>query len=217
MTEGRRPVVIVGAGGFGREVLDVIEAAEVVTPRLRMVGFIDDNVRHRRILAARGAELLDGFHDLRASGAGYVVAVADPSARRKLVLRAEEAGLVPVDLRHPTAVAGAVNTIGEGFVACAHVSITTNIAIGRHAHLNLNTTVGHDCTFGDFVTVNPGANISGSVTLGHNVTIGTGAVIIQGVTVGEGTVVGAGAIVTRDLPAQVVAMGAPARPVRSLA
>ena len=113
--------------------------------------------------------------------------------------------------------AGAVNTIGEGFVACAHVSITTNIAIGRHAHLNLNTTVGHDCTFGDFVTVNPGANISGSVTLGHNVTIGTGAVIIQGVTVGEGTVVGAGAIVTRDLPAQVVAMGAPARPVRSLA
>ena len=217
MTEARRPVVIVGAGGFGREVLDVIEAADAVSPRSRLAGFIDDNTRHRRILAARGAELLDGFHDLRASGASYVVAVADPGARRKLVLRAEEAGLVPADVWHPTAVAGAVNTIGEGSVACAHVSITTNITIGTHAHLNLNATVGHDCVFGDFVTVNPGANISGSVELGHGVTIGTGAVIIQGVTVGEGTMVGAGAIVTRDLPAQVVAMGAPARPVRSLA
>ena len=217
MTEGRQPVVIVGAGGFGREVLDVIEAADAVSPSLRMVGFIDDNARHRRILAARDAELLDGFHDLRASGARYVVAVADPGARRKLVLRAEEAGLLPADVWHPSATSGAVNTIGEGVVVCSHVSITTNIAIGRHAHLNLNTTVGHDCTFGDFVTVNPGANISGSVELGHGVTVGTGAVIIQGVRVGEGTMVGAGAIVTRDLPAQVVAMGAPARPVRSLA
>lgn len=217
MTQSRRPVVIVGAGGFGREVLDVIEAADAASPRFRVVGFVDDNTRHRRILAARGAVLLDDFDDLRASGAGYVVAVADPDARRKLVLRAEEAGLEPADVWHPTAVAGAVNTIGEGMVACANVSITTNIAIGRHAHLNLNTTVGHDCVFGDFVTVNPGANISGSVTLGSGVTVGTGAVIIQGVTVGEGTMVGAGAIVTRDLPPRVVAMGAPARPVRSLA
>lgn len=217
MTEIRRPVVIVGAGGFGREVLDVIEAADAASPRFRLVGFVDDNTRHQRILAARGAELLDGFDDLRASGASFVVAVAAPDARRKLVLRAEEAGLVSADVWHPTAVSGAVNTIGEGVVACAHVSLTTNITLGRHVHLNLNTTVGHDCTFGDFVTVNPGANISGSVELGDGVTVGTGAVIIQGVTVGEGTTVGAGAIVTRDLPARVVAMGAPARPVRSVA
>jgi sugar O-acyltransferase (sialic acid O-acetyltransferase NeuD family) len=217
MTEARRPVVIVGAGGFGREVLDVIEAADAVSPRFRLVGFVDDNAGHRQILAERGAELLDGFHDPRAVGASYVVAVGDPGIRRKLVRSAEEAGLVPFQVWHPTAVAGAVNTIGEGMVACAHVSMTTNITLGRHVHLNLNSTVGHDCVFGDFVTVNPGANISGSVELGHGVTVGTGAVIIQGVKVGDGTIVGAGSTVTRDLPANVVAVGAPARPVRPLA
>jgi sugar O-acyltransferase (sialic acid O-acetyltransferase NeuD family) len=206
-------VAILGAGGFGREVLDVIEAVIARSPRFTFIGFVDDAPAHLERLEARGAPLLSGFDDPLLEGAYYVVGVGNPGIRRRLAERADEAGLTAASLRHPSATFGALTTIGGGLVACAHASVTTNITMGRHVHINLNSTVGHDCVIGDFVTVYPGANISGSVTIGAGVEIGTGASVIQGVTIGEGTVVGAGAVVTRDLPEHVVAVGAPARPI----
>ncbi len=212
MADGVRavPVVILGSGGHGREVLDVVEAL----PHLRLLGFVDDAPAHPERLSSRGAALLAGLDDPALRGAGYLVGIGDPGARERLSGRAEHHGLVPLSVQHPSATGGADNRIGEGFVVFAQVSYTTNLTIGRHVHLNRASTVGHDCVLGDFVTVNPGANVSGSVELGDGVTVGTGASIIQGVRVGAGTVVGAGSVVTRDLPEGVVAFGAPARPVR---
>lgn len=206
-------VAILGAGGFGREVLDVIEAVIARSPRFEFIGFIDDAPAHLERLEARGAPLLAGLDDPLLEGAHYVVGIGNPGVRRHMADRADAAGLEAASLRHPHAIFGAANTIGDGLVACAHVSVTTNITMGRHVHLNLNSTVGHDCVLGDFVTIYPGANISGNVTIGEGVEIGTGACVIQGVSIGEGTIVGAGAVVTRDLPDHVVAVGSPARPI----
>lgn len=219
MTDPALRVAIVGAGGFGREVLDVLEAAGPAgagTSPLRFVGFVDDGLRDRALIDGRGAPLLLGLDDPVLAGAAFLIGIGDPDARRAVDARARDAGLVAASVRHPTATVGAVCRLGEGLVACSHVSVTTNVTVGRHVHLNLNVTVGHDVVLGDYVTVNPGANISGGVHLGAGVTIGTGAAVIQGVTVGAGTIVGAGAVVTRDLPEGVVAMGCPAKPVRSI-
>lgn len=213
-TGSPRSVVIVGAGGFGREVLDVIEAMNAVRPQFDFLGFLDDAPSHLERLAARGVELLGGLDEVDLVDAHYLVGIGDPATRRGVVERAEARGLRATSVVHPSVTSGARNEVGEGFVACAHASFTTNISMGRHVHLNLSSTVGHDCVLGDFVTVNPGANLSGSVVIGDGVTVGTGAAIIQGVTVGAGTVIGAGAVVTRDLPGGVVAMGCPARAIR---
>lgn len=212
----RTPLTIVGAGGFGREVLDVIEAQRGAGPAFDFLGFVDDGDPRLDLLSRRGAVLLSGLDDPRLDGAAYLIGIADPQARRSVDARAAARGLTPAQARHPSATFGADVVAGPGFVVCAHVGVTTNVRIGRHVHLNLHVTMGHDCVVGDYVTVSHGARVSGDVRLEDDVMVGTGAAIIQGVTVGARTIVGAGAVVTRDLPPGVVAMGAPARPVRQI-
>lgn len=213
---GPQKVVIIGAGGFGREVLDVIEAMQSGGEAIEFLGFVDDGTPDPALLERRGLQLIGSLDLLAEQGATFVVGIGDPVPRRRMAAKAGALGIAATKAVHPTATFGAEVTSGPGLIACAHVSVTTNIMLGDHVHLNLNTTVGHDCTLGDYVTVNPGASISGDVHLGHGVTIGTGASVIQGVSVGAGTFVGAGAVVTRDLPPNVVAVGSPAKPRRSL-
>lgn len=210
------PLVIIGAGGFGREVLDVVEAVNAIGNRFNFVGFIDDGDPDEARLLARGTRRLTGLDDPAAQGARYLVGIGDPATRQRLSRRADEHALVAGTAVHPSATFGALTSTAPGLVACAHVSVTTNVTLGRQVHLNLSCTVGHDAVLGDYVSVFPGANLSGEVTLGDGVVVGTGAAIIQGVSVGAGTFIGAGSVVTRDLPAGVVAFGSPARPVRSL-
>lgn len=207
-----QPIVILGAGGFGREVLDVIEAANRLERTWHILGFVDDGQVDTALLDRRGARLLGNSEVLRDLDAQYVIGIGSPKLRRLFDERCAKFGLQAASVVHPTATFGADFEHGPGFVATAHVSVTTNIRFGRHVHLNLNSTVGHDCTFGDFVTINPGANVSGNVHLDDDVTIGTGGAVIEGKHVGARTTVGAGAVVTTDLPADCVAVGIPAKP-----
>ncbi len=104
--------------------------------------------------------------------------------------------------------------LGEGTIICAGDRLATELSVGDHVQLNLDCTVSHDSFLRDFVTVAPGVNISGAVTVGEGCDLGTGAAIIQGVSIGHWSVVGAGAVVVRDLPANVTAVGAPAKPIK---
>src|SRR5690348_15172302 len=191
------PLVIVGAGGFGREVHDVIEAINFVEKsagllRFDFVGFLDDGPVDMDLIANRGPLLggVNGLADLPPD-VEYVIGIGNGDARRRVDEWATRLGRKASSLIHPSAVIGEHgNTIGPGVVVCSHVSITTNVTLGRHVHLNLNCTVGHDATLGDYVTVNPGATISGNVTLEDEVTIGTGAAVIQGRCVGKGSTIG---------------------------
>lgn len=210
------PLLILGAGGFGREVVDVIDAINAAPrgPVWQLMGFVDDGTPPPQLLDRLGIPLL-GARDVLADhdGSWYVVGVAAPEARRALAAAADAAGLRAATLVHPTATVGRDTSLGEGSILCAHTDVTTHVSVGRHVHVDRQVTIGHDCVLADRVTLHPGATISGAVSLGEGCTVGSNAVVIQGLSVGAGAFVGAGAAVVRDVAPGTTVVGVPAKPL----
>lgn len=195
---------VAGAGGVGREVLDIALAAGI-----EVTAFLDDvlagaEVRGRPVLAP--AEV--------PAGAEYVIGIAAPAVRQRLAYLLDSRGLTPQTLVHPRAVVAPETHLGPGCLVFANAHVSSSVRIGAHSQVQYNATVGHDTVAYERVAIFPGANVSGSVVLEADVTIGSGAIVLQGRRVGAGAFVGAGAVVTRDVAAGVVVSGVPARPHR---
>jgi sugar O-acyltransferase (sialic acid O-acetyltransferase NeuD family) len=210
-------LVIVGAGGFGRETADVAEAINAAArePVWRLLGVVDDmpSAVNLERLERRSIPYLGTTEQLTQSTARphYVVGIGSPAIRRVVADRLDKAGLSAATVVHPAATVGSDVSIGDGSIICAGARVTTHIRLGRHVHLNPNVTVGHDTTLGDFVSMNPASSMSGDCVVQDDVLIGVGAVVLNQLTVGRGAVVGAAACVVRDVAARTVVKGVPAR------
>lgn len=206
------PLVIIGAGGHGRETLDIVEAINAQSSTFDFLGFVDDRCDNESLVAARGARIIGTVDSLRGLDARYVIGVGSGKIRERLDQRLSEWGLEAAILVHPAATLGAVVAFGPGVVVAAGARITTHVTLGRHAHINVNASVSHDCRIGNFVTVNPGVTVSGNVSIGEGTMMGAGSTVIQNRTIGRWVTVGAGAVVVSDLTDGVTAVGVPARP-----
>lgn len=197
-------IFIAGSGGFGRETLDAVIAGSGTVEAF--FNEIDpDGV-------VRGVPVR--HPDTAPEGHEFVVGIADPEVRRRLVGLLEDRGLRAHTVVHPRATIAPDTTVGPGCVILANAYVSSTVTLGAHVQVNYNATIGHDCVVGDYASIYPGANVGGGVTLAAGSTIGSGAVVRQRLRVGNGTFVGAGAVVVSDLPDGVVAYGVPARVVR---
>nr|WP_255366271.1 MULTISPECIES: acetyltransferase [Butyricimonas] len=205
-----------GAGGFGREVLSMVENLNESCGLFNPVGFFDDGLS--RGCVVNGHEVLGGMEELNAypGNLALIVAVGSPAVKRKIVERIDNPRVFFPSVLDQTALVGDVTrvSIGKGCIICGGTMITTNVTIGNFVILNLGCTVGHDTVIGDYSSFMPSVNISGEVNIGESVYAGTGAKIINRLEIGAGTVVGAGAVVAKSLPARCTAVGVPAKPIK---
>ena len=195
---------IIGAGGFGREVywgLDMME-------RVNTVFFVDDmywDDSDEKILP------LSSFDPNKYE---VVVAIGDPTLRSELINR------LPKDTKyftyiHPSVqILGGDVSIGEGSIICAGSILTTNIKIGKHAHLNLHTTIGHDCIIDDYFTTAPGVKISGNCNIGKRVYFGTNSSVREKINIMDDVTVGLNSGVVKHINESGVYVGLPSKKIK---
>jgi sugar O-acyltransferase (sialic acid O-acetyltransferase NeuD family) len=200
-------LVIIGAGGFAREVYSWLRGS-----RRLVTGFIGEGDVSGRSIYGIPVYSSIGAFTAAVGRCSFIVAIGDPKAREAAWSRAIAAELVPCkSIVHSSVVLGYDVEIGDGSIVCPGSILTTNVKIGQGCILNLHTTVGHDAELKSFVTTSPGVKVSGNVTIGSNSYIGTGAVIREKLMIGSGVTVGMGAVVVKDLLDPGTYVGNPAK------
>jgi len=207
-----KKVVVVGAGGFGREVLEVLKDMNKVKRQWDILGFVDDNpaihgTTINKMPVLGGTDWLIANHG---GDIGCLVAMGDPSVKRTIVAKLNAGHVGFVNAIHPTVVMSEFVEMGVGNIICAGCILTVNIKLGNHIIINLNCTIGHDTVIEDYCSMMPTVKINGCNHLHEGVYVGTGASFIHNVSVGEWTTIGAGAAVVKDIPDHVTAVGVPA-------
>lgn len=191
-------LVIIGAGGFGREAAWTAEAAG-----FEVVGVCDDDPGAAPRCAGRLflGTIEDAIRDgrLQVSDTFFFVAIGKNAVRRALFGRAVACGLKPVAVVSPNAVIAPGVPMGEGSYAGTGCVISVGARIGRGVIVNNLASVGHDVTVGDFAQICPGAAISGGCTIGEEALLGTHATVIPLKRIGAGATLGAGALALRDI------------------
>lgn len=208
-------IVIVGAGGFGREVKMLIDQINLKEHKYEFLGFYDDGFEKGTTI--NNNQVLGSIEDLANTSQelNVVVAIGSPEIKRKIVEKLTSATIKFPTLIHPSVLIGdEFVSIGNGCIICAGTIITCNIEIKDFVILNLMCTVGHDTVINSFASFMPSVNISGEVVIHEGVYVGTGAKIINQLEIGKQTIVGAGAVVSKTLPEKCTAVGIPAKPIK---
>ena len=209
-------VVVLGAGGHGREVAE-IHAHAFAHGGPALAGFLDDD-EARWGTEIDGVPVIGGWVWLAQqdpSRLGVTVAVGRPPVTAALAARVRASGFRLAQAVSPRAHVSPLAEVASGAILFPHVSVHMRAIIGEAVTLNVGASVSHDSVVGAASNVNPGARLAGSVTVGERAYIGMMAAGIQGITIGADAVVGAGAVVLHDIPAGATAVGVPARIVRT--
>ncbi len=206
-------IYIIGAGGFGREVLNIYID---LNREDEILGFMEENTnREGKLLNGKPIHDISLLEKLDPNNIKLICAIGSP-IRKKIIEYTKKKGFQYDTIIHPSVIKSRWIEVGIGSIICAGNIITSQISIKDFVIINLSCTIGHDVVIGKYTTISPGVHISGKVCIGDGCFIGTGAVIIPNINIGKMSYIGAGAVVTKDIPDNSLAVGIPARPIKKL-
>lgn len=204
-------ILIVGAGGHGQVVADILLEAHRRGAEALPVGFLDDD-RSLWRQTVLGLPVLGPVADLSAvPHDAVIVAIGDNAVRWRVLCALRGSGVRLANAFHPSAVIAQDVQLGVGVAVCAAVIVNTGTVIGNGVILNTACTVDHHNRIGDCAHIAPGVHLAGHVVVGEGALVGIGSSVTPGRRIGAWATIGAGAAVVRDVPAHSVAVGVPAR------
>jgi sugar O-acyltransferase (sialic acid O-acetyltransferase NeuD family) len=206
-------VIIVGASGFGRELLQYVRDAHKSTAGVHIKGFLDDDPA---ALHSVGKVMeIEIVGDTRTYAIQeddrFIISLGDPGLRRALAERLGRRGARFVSIVHPTAYVAPTARIGHGCIIGPFANVGSYVQMEDHVLLNLYSAAGHDVHIGSFCVFSPYSVANGGSRLDDSVFLGTHATVTPNIRVGAESKVAAGAVVYRDVPEQSLAMGNPAK------
>jgi sugar O-acyltransferase (sialic acid O-acetyltransferase NeuD family) len=203
-----KKICIFGAGGFGREVLCcLIDSISQTNYKIEDIACFLVNDEFYKETQIMGVDVIP-LSQFEPEKYNVVVAIGDPTLRKKILNILPEQTTYTTII-HPSAVISKWVEIGVGSIIAAGTILTCNIKIGKHAHLNLHSTVGHDCVMGDFFTTAPAVNISGNCHFGNCVYLGTNASVRDKVVIADNVTIGMGGVVVKNISESGVYIGNP--------
>ncbi len=204
-------VIIIGAGGHGHVVADILFKMWTRGQDMELAGFVDndpalaDQVHMGLKVLGRQEELADLSHD------AVIVAIGDNAKRKAMYESLAAKGERFITAIHPTAVLAPDVCVGPGAMLCAGVIVNPGARIGANAILNTGCTVDHHCCVGDHAHIAPGVNLAGHVSVGEGALVGIGSCATPGSSIGDWAVLGAGGVLTGSVPDRETWGGIPAK------
>ncbi|HHD2754448.1 TPA: acetyltransferase [Clostridium perfringens] len=210
-----KDLIIIGAGGVGRETAWIVEQINRVNPTYNLLGFLDDNTDIWGTYI-NGYRVLGGVKYIEDNECNceVVVAIANYDVKKKIVNKLKNQNISYSTIIHPNLNIHNSVEIGEGTIIYEGVIISPNVKIGNHVIVSPKSGIGHDSIIKDYVSVLWNVNISGNDLIGEGVLLGSGSTIIQNKKIGKGSIVGAGAVVLNDIEDNKTIAGIPAKVIK---
>ena len=210
----QKKIIIVGAGGLGRIVHDVLVNDPLITQEYQITGFLD--TRCDLVLPAELSGHIMGspLHYEPEADDVFIAAVGNPTWRRQLVMPLAAKNAKFISYTQQAFIAGRSN-IGPGSFITPGAIISTDCSIGAYAYIDTNVILGHDVRIGDYCMLGAMSFLAGSVLVGNGVAIHPRATIGKGVRIGDGATIGLGSVVIKDVAARTTVFGNPARTIYS--
>lgn len=207
-----KKIYILGAGGFGRELLQWIKDINAVAPTWEIGGFLDDNP-HALDEYEHDTEIVGTIADWQPKeDEVFALAFGSPELKRKIVAIMKAKGAQFATVIHPTALLSPFAHYGEGLIMFPYSKLSCNSTVGDFVTL-LSTPIGHDTTIGDYTVISGGCNIVRNVVIGRDVFLAAGVCIAQDIHIGDGAYLGLGSVILKDVAPGAKMFGNPARPL----
>lgn len=207
-------LIILGAGGFGREVYNWAKQSPGYGKDFQIKGFLDDNLSaldkfNYRVGIIGG---ITGYEPEQDDV--FICAIGAPKLKRKICTAISAKGGQFINVIHPSAIIGENVSLGVGVVICPGVKITCDVKVGSHVAININSCVGHDAVIGDYCQISCFCDLNGFSVVGDDVFIGGSASVLPGIKVANGVTIGAGALVVKNVIDEgVTVVGLPAKKI----